>query len=94
VPQVAFALPGSAALVLSAEAGLMLPWGANRWSKPTAISDRFFMGGIGAGALRGFVQKGVGPTDLRRPAPREEVRALCALGWVARRGALAAGVAG
>lgn len=71
----AFPLTGGAALVVSGEAGLMLPWGAKAWGAPTAISDRFFLGGIGAGALRGFAQKGVGQTDLRRPsAAREEVR--------------------
>ncbi|GAB4818843.1 hypothetical protein N2152v2_005889 [Parachlorella kessleri] len=69
--QVAFPLAGGAAFVLSGEAGLLLPWGS-KWQGTTSISDRFFLGGIGSGALRGFKQKGVGPTDLRRPAPREE----------------------
>ena len=70
--QVAFPLAGGAAFVLSGEAGLLLPWGS-KWQGSTSISDRFFLGGIGSGALRGFKQKGVGPTDLRRPALREEV---------------------
>lgn len=61
------AWPGIAALHLTAEAGLLLPWAAHGVSNGTAISDRFFLGGVGSGALRGFAQRGVGPTDARRP---------------------------
>jgi outer membrane protein insertion porin family len=32
----------------------------------TPISDRFFLGGLGPGALRGFRRCGVGPSDARR----------------------------
>lgn len=58
---------GGASLALTAEAGLLLPWGARSWATPTSISDRFFLGGLAAGALRGFAHKGVGPSDPRRP---------------------------
>ncbi|PSC74144.1 sorting and assembly machinery component 50-like protein B-like [Micractinium conductrix] len=64
----AFAVAPGAALTVSAEAGVLLPWGAGGWRKPSPISDRFFLGGTGAGALRGFAQKGVGPSDARRPS--------------------------
>ncbi|KAL4452572.1 hypothetical protein ABPG75_008234 [Micractinium tetrahymenae] len=63
----AFRLADGAALTLSAEAGLLLPWGAGGLAGATPISDRFFLGGTGVGALRGFAQKGVGPSDARRP---------------------------
>lgn len=63
----AFRLADGAALTLSAEAGLLLPWGAGGRAGGTPISDRFFLGGTGVGALRGFAQKGVGPSDARRP---------------------------
>ncbi|KAL4421736.1 hypothetical protein ABPG77_002352 [Micractinium sp. CCAP 211/92] len=63
----AFRIADGAALTLSAEAGLLLPWGACRREGGTPISDRFFLGGTGVGALRGFAQKGVGPSDARRP---------------------------
>ena len=69
--QVALAVSDETTLTLSAEAGVLLPWGARAWSSRTSISDRFFLGGIGAGgALRGFTQKGVGPTDARRKVRR------------------------
>jgi outer membrane protein insertion porin family len=35
-------------------------------STATPISDRFFLGGLGPGALRGFRRCGVGPSDVRR----------------------------
>lgn len=63
----AFRIADGAALTLSAEAGLLLPWGACQREGGTPISDRFFLGGTGVGALRGFAQKGVGPSDARRP---------------------------
>ena len=62
----AFPISASAALTLSAEGGLLLPWGAGARQAPTSISDRFFLGGLGGGALRGFDQKGVGPSEPRR----------------------------
>lgn len=55
----------SASLLLSAEGGLLLP--LNRSSRPSSVTDRFYLGGIGDTALRGFCQRGVGPTDIRRP---------------------------
>lgn len=74
----AFRLADGAALTLSAEAGLLLPWGASAREGGTPISDRFFLGGTGVGALRGFAQKGVGPSDARRPGA--EVR-VGVVGW-------------
>jgi hypothetical protein len=68
---------GGTSLTLTAEAGLLLPWGARAWATPTSISDRFFLGGLAAGALRGFAHKGVGPSEPRRPVG--EVSAIC--GW-------------
>lgn len=48
-----------------AEVGVMVPWGS-AWSEgKTAISDRFFLGGVGS--LRGFRTRSVGPVDARRP---------------------------
>lgn len=47
-----------------AEAGVMLPWGPAWRQRSTAISDRFFLGGVGS--LRGFRTRSVGPTDVRR----------------------------
>lgn len=76
----AFRLADGAALTLSAEAGLLLPWGAGGRAGGTPISDRFFLGGTGVGALRGFAQKGVGPSDARRPVA--EVRVGCGGGIV------------
>ncbi len=54
----------------------MGPWGTRSWGKSTPISDRFFLGGLGPGPLRGFRARGIGQTDVRRPArnPAEEVR--------------------
>ena len=62
--QMAFPISGQTTLTLSAEAGVLLPWGAKAWAIPTTISDRFFLGGVGS--LRGFAFKGVGPSDGRR----------------------------
>lgn len=42
----------------------MLPWGPGWHERSTAISDRFFLGGVGS--LRGFRTRSVGPTDARR----------------------------
>lgn len=85
--QVVLPVSGDTVLALGAEAGLLLPWGSPGLSKPSHISERFFLGGIGAGALRGFFQKGVGPTDMRRPtgtageaSPRGDGRTQDALG--------------
>ena len=61
--KVALPVSRSSTVTLTAEAGLLLPWGAQ---STTSISDRFFLGGLGVGALRGFAQKGVGPSDQRR----------------------------
>jgi hypothetical protein len=61
---VAFPVGDSAALTLSGEAGIMLPWGAGALARSTSISDRFYLGGIGS--LRGFQTKGVGPCAPRR----------------------------
>lgn len=58
--------PGHAALHLTAEAGVLLPWGAKASTTATSISDRFFLGGMGSGSLRGFAVRGVGPSDGRR----------------------------
>lgn len=38
----------------------------NGGSATTPISDRFFLGGLGPGALRGFRRCGVGPSDAKR----------------------------
>ena len=49
------------------KAGVMLPWPRRGWGAGRAsssVSDRFYLGG--AGNLRGFSAKGVGPTDARR----------------------------
>lgn len=45
------------------EAGVMLPWGPGWSQRSSAISDRFFLGGVGS--LRGFRTRSVGPTDVR-----------------------------
>ncbi|KAI7844949.1 hypothetical protein COHA_001596 [Chlorella ohadii] len=66
--KVAFPVGNGASLTFSAEAGLLLPWGARALDAPTSISDRFFLGGLAAGTLRGFVQKGAGPSEPRRPS--------------------------
>lgn len=70
----------ASSLTLSGEAGLLLPWGARgvAWAQPTPLSDRFFLGGLAVGALRGFDQKGVGPSDPRRPT---EVRSTLGGSW-------------
>ena len=65
--QKALPLSGGLTLTLAAEAGVLLPLNG-RAAKASPISDRFFLGGLGgAGALRGFSQKGVGPMAPRRP---------------------------
>ncbi|KAK2079523.1 hypothetical protein QBZ16_001917 [Prototheca wickerhamii] len=61
----ALPLGPSASLSLGAEGGLLLP--LSRSHKPTSVLDRFYLGGLGNTALRGFSQRGVGPTDVRRP---------------------------
>lgn len=64
-----FALPIASAgsLTFSIDTGIILPWGSGSWThKESAISDRFFLGGLGAGALRGFAERGVGPSENRR----------------------------
>ncbi|PRW61285.1 Sorting and assembly machinery component 50 [Chlorella sorokiniana] len=66
--KVAFPVGNGASLTFSAEAGLLLPWGTRSLDAPTSISDRFFLGGLGAGTLRGFAQKGAGPSEPRRPS--------------------------
>lgn len=72
----AFPITGTpAALTVTAEAGVLLPWGARAWDTPTSISDRFYLGGLGAGTLRGFAQKGAGPSEPRRPTTE--------VGWAA-----------
>lgn len=66
----------NAALNLGVAGGLILPWGPGYKTKPTPISDRFYMGGHssllgelkGPSALLGFRTRGVGPSELRRPA--------------------------
>jgi hypothetical protein len=75
---------GSTTVTLTAEAGLLLPWGTRAWEDPTCISDRFFLGGLGGGTLRGFAQKGVGPSEPRRPTA--EPQAQGSPGQVGRQG--------
>ncbi|CAL8469714.1 g9256 [Coccomyxa elongata] len=58
-------LIGSSVFSLSAEAGVVLPWGPGWQAKPTYISERFFLGGV-HGNLRGFHFKGAGPVDTRQ----------------------------
>lgn len=53
-----------AALAFGATAGFLLPLGVSSVNRPTSISDRFFLGG--PNSLRGFKQRGVGPSELRR----------------------------
>ncbi|KAI3432894.1 hypothetical protein D9Q98_010476 [Chlorella vulgaris] len=65
---------GSTTVTLTAEAGLLLPWGTRAWEDPTCISDRFFLGGLGGGTLRGFAQKGVGPSEPRRPTAEPQAQ--------------------
>ena len=40
----------------------MVPWGPGWRERSTAISDRFFLGG--AGSLRGFHTRSVGPAEV------------------------------
>ncbi|KAK9784757.1 hypothetical protein WJX73_001773 [Symbiochloris irregularis] len=63
--QVVLPLGESAALALTAEAGLLLPLAARPACMATCITDRFFLGGVSNG-LQGFSFKGAGPTDRRR----------------------------
>ena len=66
----------NAALNVGVAGGVILPWGPGFKTKPTPISDRFYMGGHssllgelkGPSALLGFRTRGVGPSELRRPA--------------------------
>jgi outer membrane protein insertion porin family len=66
----------NAAVNLGVAGGVILPWGPGYKTKPTPISDRFYMGGHssllgelkGPSALLGFRTRGVGPNELRRPA--------------------------
>ena len=60
------------ALLLSGTLGAMLPWGPGWHRRPTTISDRFWLGGVGT--VRGFRVRGLGPTAARRVDP-DEVRA-------------------
>ena len=60
------------ALLLSGTLGAMLPWGPGWYRRPTTISDRFWLGGVGT--VRGFRVRGLGPTAVRRVDP-DEVRA-------------------
>jgi outer membrane protein insertion porin family len=53
-----------AALGFGATAGFLLPLGVSNVNRPTSISDRFFLGG--PNSLRGFKQRGVGPSESRR----------------------------
>lgn len=50
-------------LFLQASGGALLPWGNSWHSKPTCISDRFFLGGVSS--LRGFHDKQAGPSEDR-----------------------------
>ena len=50
-------------LFLQAQAGLLVPWGSSWQSKPTCISDRFYLGGVTS--LRGFYDKQAGPSEAR-----------------------------
>jgi hypothetical protein len=71
--QATFPLGSGATLTLMGDAGVLLPWGSGALGRPTPISDRFFLGGLAGGALRGFSYKGVGPSEeRRRPAEESE----------------------
>lgn len=50
-------------LYLQAQAGLLVPWGSSWQSRPTCISDRFYLGGVTS--LRGFYDKQAGPREAR-----------------------------
>jgi outer membrane protein insertion porin family len=88
VAQLALPAGPSAALSLTAEAGVLLPLGARGLAHGggSAISDRFFLGGLGGGSLRGFAQRGVGPTDARRPPSAADAAAAAAEGAPLPRG--------
>lgn len=70
----------NAALNLGVAGGVILPWGPGYKTRPTPISDRFYMGGHssllgelrGPSALLGFRTRGVGPSELRRPVPQTD----------------------
>ena len=64
--------PGRAVMRLYLQHSLLVQIHPNL---PTPIADRFFLGGLGAGTLRGFAQKGAGPSEPRRPSA--EVRSAC-----------------
>ncbi|KDD76955.1 hypothetical protein H632_c56p0, partial [Helicosporidium sp. ATCC 50920] len=75
-----------------AEAGALLPWGAGgSAARPSSLSDRFFPGGLNATPLRGFRQKGVGPSDVRRPDEAASAAPLGRDGDVSRSEAEASG---
>mmetsp|Transcript_10237 Transcript_10237/g.19344 ORF Transcript_10237/g.19344 Transcript_10237/m.19344 type:complete len:474 (-) Transcript_10237:237-1658(-) len=61
-------LSDAISIKLCASGGVVLPWGDEWESKTTSIADRFFLGGPEHG-LRGFRNRGVGPTDVRRQGP-------------------------
>lgn len=90
--QVAVPLSATASLSLTAEAGALLPWGAGgSAARPSSLSDRFFPGGLNATPLRGFRQKGVGPSDVRRPDEAASAAPLGRDGDVSRSEAEASG---
>ncbi|KAL3152135.1 hypothetical protein ABBQ32_001233 [Trebouxia sp. C0010 RCD-2024] len=60
---VAIPMVGGTSLFFQANAAAMLPWGAGWQRKPTCISDRLFLGGVGS--LRGFQERQVGPSEPR-----------------------------
>ena len=72
--QLALPLHPNVTLLFGASAGLILPLllqpsspagVALDLAAPTCIADRFFLGGP---VMHGFKPKGIGPTDVRRPA--------------------------
>ncbi|KAL6769455.1 SAM50 [Auxenochlorella protothecoides x Auxenochlorella symbiontica] len=73
--QVALPLGPAASLTLAGEAGLLLPLRPAPAATPSPITDRFFLGGLSGASLRGFSQRGVGPSDVRRPPPAAGVGA-------------------
>mmetsp|Transcript_14035 Transcript_14035/g.24605 ORF Transcript_14035/g.24605 Transcript_14035/m.24605 type:complete len:501 (+) Transcript_14035:55-1557(+) len=64
---------GNVVLHVGASGGVLLPWGKDYEQKTTSIADRFFVGG--PGSLRGFLFKGVGPSEVRRPAAADSAAA-------------------
>lgn len=63
-------------LYLQAQAGLLVPWGNSWQSKPTCISDRFYLGGVNS--LRGFYDKQAGPSEARLgPGQVRPAHSLC-----------------